>query len=153
MKCYQLIWWLLFQVTVQSVRCPLQFSRTQGDIFTSQRRKTKKTNMFYFQSAKRVWGMFALEITWKIKLLNLCQFSKWTNRFRTNSASIVTDKNLMFSSSVASQCFWWPVSLLFTWDQSTSNTSATKPLMWVEVVGFLIAACSWQRSVQFIFSD
>lgn len=29
------------------------------------------------------------------------------------------------------QCFWWPASLRSTWDQSISNTSVTKPLMWV----------------------
>ncbi len=38
------------------------------------------------------------------------------------------------------QCFWWPVSLLSTWDQSTSNTSATKPSMWVKVE-FVGAVC------------
>lgn len=31
------------------------------------------------------------------------------------------------------QCSWWPVSLLCTWDPSTSNTSVTKLLMWVQV--------------------
>lgn len=45
------------------------------------------------------------------------------------------------------QCFWWPVSLLSTWDRSTSSTSATKPSMWVRTLEFSLCHQE-QRRVQ-----